>query len=111
MVDQEKVQAAVRMLLEGIGEDPDREGLKDTPERIGRMYAEILAGMDMQPGEILSRTFSSDNTEIVLEKDIPFYSMCEHHLLPFFGEVSIAYLPRNRLSPSRLSLHTRSLKL
>ena len=81
------------MLLEGIGEDPDREGLKDTPERIGRMYAEILAGMDMQPGEILSRTFSSDNTEIVLEKDIPFYSMCEHHLVPFFGKVSIAYKP------------------
>ncbi|MCR5337445.1 MAG: GTP cyclohydrolase I FolE [Lachnospiraceae bacterium] len=93
MVDQEKVQAAVRMLLEGIGEDPDREGLKDTPERIGRMYAEILAGMDMQPGEILSRTFSSDNTEIVLEKDIPFYSMCEHHMLPFFGKAHVAYIP------------------
>ena len=74
MVDQKKVQEAIKLLLEGIGEDTDREGLKETPERIGRMYEEICGGMDQDAGEHLSKVFSVDNNEMVLEKDITFYS-------------------------------------
>ena len=93
MVDQKKVQEAIKLLLEGIGEDTDREGLKETPERIGRMYEEICGGMDQDAGEHLSKVFSVDNNEMVLEKDITFYSMCEHHLVPFFGMAHVAYIP------------------
>lgn len=97
MVDQEKIRKAVNLLLEGIGEDPGREGLADTPDRVARMYAEIFAGMDGDVGEPLSRVFSADNSEMVLEKDIVFYSMCEHHMMPFYGKVHIAYIPDGRV--------------
>lgn len=97
MVDKERVQAAIKELLLGIGEDPDREGLKDTPERIARMYEEILAGRDEKPSEVLKKTFSSTNTGIVLEKDITFYSMCEHHMMPFYGKAHVAYIPNGRV--------------
>ena len=97
MVDKNKIEEAVRMILEGIGEDPDREGLKDTPERIARMYEEILSGRDEKPSECLSTTFSSSNTGIVLEKDITFYSMCEHHMMPFYGKAHVAYIPDGRV--------------
>ena len=90
MVDQKKVQEAIKLLLEGIGEDTDREGLKEPPERIGRMYEEICGGMDQDAGEHLSKVFSVDNNEMVLEKDITFYSMCEHHLMPFYGKAHVA---------------------
>lgn len=98
MVDQEKVKQAVTMLLEAIGEDPTREGLVDTPARMAKMYAEIFAGMDADAGEHLSKTFSVPNNAMVIEKDITFYSMCEHHLLPFFGKAHVAYIPNGRVA-------------
>lgn len=97
MVDQEKVKAAVQLLLEGIGEDINREGLKDTPARIARMYAEICGGMDEDPKEHLSRVFTSDHDGIVVEKDIVFYSMCEHHMMPFYGKAHVAYIPKGKV--------------
>jgi len=97
MVDQEKIKKAVELLLEGIGEDKNREGLKDTPDRIARMYTEIFAGMDENPSVHLSRTFASSGSDIVLEKDITFYSMCEHHMMPFYGKAHIAYIPDGKV--------------
>ena len=97
MVDQKKIEEAVKLLLEGIGEDVDREGLADTPNRIARMYEEIYKGMGEDPAKHLSRTFTVESNEIVLEKDITFYSTCEHHLMPFYGKVHIAYLPDGRV--------------
>jgi len=93
MIDKEKVAAAVRLFLEGIGEDPTREGLLETPERVARMCEEIYGGMDEDPKEHLSTQFRVIDSEIVIEKDITFYSTCEHHLLPFFGRAHIAYIP------------------
>ena len=97
MVDQNKIREAARLLLEGIGEDPDREGLRETPDRIARMYEEIFAGMTADGREELSKVFSVDNSEMVLEKDITFYSMCEHHMLPFYGKAHVAYIPDGRV--------------
>jgi len=97
MVDQEKVKAAISLLLEGIGEDVEREGLKDTPDRIARMYEEICGGMDEDAGEHLSKVFTVQNNEMVLEKDIVFYSMCEHHLMPFYGKAHVAYIPDGKV--------------
>lgn len=97
MTDQEKIRQAVRLFLEGIGEDPEREGLKDTPDRIARMCREIFGGMDEDAGMHLSRTFTVDNSEMVVEKDITFYSMCEHHALPFYGKAHIAYIPDGKV--------------
>ena len=97
MVDREKVERAVRLLLEGIGEDVTREGLVETPARIARMYEEICSGMDEDAKEHLRKTFTVDNNEMVLEKDITFYSMCEHHMLPFYGKVHVAYIPDGKV--------------
>ncbi len=97
MVNQEKIKAAIKLLLEGIGEDIDREGLLETPERIARMYGELCGGMDGDAGEVLSKTFHSEKSEMVLEKDITFYSLCEHHMLPFYGKVHIAYIPDGKI--------------
>ena len=97
MVDQKKIEQAVRLLLEGIGEDVDREGLADTPNRVARMYAELYRGMEEDAALHLSRTFAVDSNEIVVEKDITFYSTCEHHLMPFYGKAHIAYLPDGRV--------------
>lgn len=97
MIDHEKVKEAVKLLLEGIGEDVEREGLRETPERIARMYDEIYGGMDADPGEPLSRVFTVDHHEMVLEKDIVFYSTCEHHLLPFYGKAHVAYIPNGKV--------------
>lgn len=97
MVDKKKVEEAVRLLLEGIGEDIHREGLADTPKRVARMYEEICGGLTEDAREHLSKTFFTTNTEIVLEKDITFYSMCEHHLMPFYGKAHIAYIPNGRV--------------
>lgn len=91
--DATRIEAAVRELLIGIGEDPDREGLQETPARVARSYQEIFAGLHTDPAEVLAKTFSEDHREIVLVKDIPIYSMCEHHLLPFFGQAHIGYIP------------------
>ena len=97
MVDQAKIRQAVRLLLEGMGEDPQREGLLETPDRVARMYGEILAGMDTDVSQPLSRVFAVDSSEMVLEKDIAFYSMCEHHLMPFYGKAHIAYVPDGKV--------------
>ena len=96
-MDVKKIQEGVRMILEGIGEDVNREGLRETPERIARMYEEIFAGMNMDTDEILSKTFSVDNNEMVIEKDIVFYSTCEHHFMPFYGKAHVAYIPNGRV--------------
>lgn len=96
-MDAEKIRQGVRLLLEGIGEDPEREGLRDTPDRVARMYAELFAGYADSASTHLSTTFASPDSEMVLEKDITFYSTCEHHLLPFFGKVHIAYIPDGRV--------------
>ena len=97
MVDKEKVERAIQLLLEGIGEDVTREGLVDTPARIARMYEELFAGMDGDAKEYLGRTFTVSDNKMVLEKDITFYSMCEHHLLPFYGRAHVAYIPNGRV--------------
>ena len=97
MVDQEKIKEAVRLLLEGIGEDPTRDGLKDTPDRVARMWQELTAGMDQTAKEPLSRVFPVEGGEMVLEKDITFYSTCEHHLMPFYGKAHVAYVPDGRV--------------
>ena len=97
MVDQEKIKKAVELMLEGIGEDKTREGLKDTPDRIARMYSEIFAGMDESAKVHLSRTFTATGSDMVLEKDITFYSMCEHHMMPFYGKAHVAYIPDGKV--------------
>lgn len=97
MVDKQKVQEAIRLLLEGIGEDVNREGLVDTPERVARMYEEICGGLEETADVHLSKTFTSTNSEMVIEKDITFYSLCEHHLMPFFGKAHIAYIPNGKV--------------
>ncbi len=97
MVDIEKTEKAIRDLLVAIGEDPDRPGLVETPKRCAKMYAELLSGMDSDAQEHLSKQFDVPHSEFLLEKDIPFYSLCEHHLLPFFGKAHIAYLPNDRV--------------
>ncbi len=97
MIDREKVEEAVRLLLTGIGEDPEREGLVETPKRIARMYEEIFGGMEEDAEEHLKKTFHVDNNEMVVEKDITFYSTCEHHMLPFYGKAHIAYIPDGKV--------------
>lgn len=94
-VDHDQIQEAVRMILKAIGEDPEREGLLDTPARVARMYEEVFAGLHIDPKEYFSVIFSEEHEELVLVKDIPFFSMCEHHLVPFFGQAHVAYIPRN----------------
>lgn len=97
MIDQEKIKQGVKLLLEGIGEDPSREGLADTPDRVARMYEEIFGGMEETAREPLSKVFTADNGGLVLERDITFYSTCEHHLMPFYGKAHIAYLPQGKV--------------
>lgn len=97
MIDQDKVRQAVRLLLEGIGENPDREGLAETPDRIARMCEEIYGGLEETAQVHLQKTFQAEDSGMVLEKDIVFYSTCEHHLLPFFGKVHIAYMPDGKV--------------
>jgi GTP cyclohydrolase IA len=92
-VDFARAEAAVRELLFAVGEDPDREGLKRTPARVARAYSEIFAGLFADPGTVLETTFDEDHDELVLVKDIPLYSMCEHHLLPWHGTAAIGYIP------------------
>jgi len=92
-LDRQKIEQGVRLLLEGIGEDLTREGLKETPRRVADMYQEIFSGMNKDPAKIVSITFSEEHDEMVLVKDIPLYSVCEHHLLPFVGKAHVAYVP------------------
>ena len=116
MIDQEKIRKAVALLLEGIGEDPGREGLAETPDRVARMYEEIFAGMEADAAQPLAKVFAVDDSEMVLEKDIVFYSMCEHHLMPFYGKAHIAYIPDGKvLGLSKLArtveIYARRLQL
>jgi len=96
-VDHARIEAAVREILLAVGEDPEREGLRDTPARVARMYAEVFSGLQRDPRELLRKTFTQKYDEIVLVKDIRFASTCEHHLLPFIGKAHIAYLPGGKI--------------
>ena len=96
-MDKKKIQEGVKLILEGIGENPDREGVLDTPDRIARMYEEIFGGLTQTAEEPLSKTFHVKDNAMVLEKDITFYSTCEHHLLPFYGKVHIGYIPDGKV--------------
>ena len=91
--DQDRAEAAVRELLLAVGEDPDREGLRETPARVARAYREVFAGLHEDPPEVLHKTFAEDHQELVLVRDIPIYSTCEHHLVPFYGVAHIGYIP------------------
>ena len=93
-MDIEKIEQAVTMIIEAIGENKDREGLRDTPKRVARMYAELFSGVGDDPSRHLKVLFTEHHDELVLIKDIPLYSMCEHHLLPFYGKAHVAYIPR-----------------
>src|SRR5947207_8965847 len=96
-VDHERIRAAVREILLAVGEDPDREGLRETPDRVARMYAELFAGLHKDPRQFLQKTFTQKYDEMVLVKDIGFASICEHHLLPFTGQAHVAYLPQGKI--------------
>ena len=96
-MDKEKITQGVRLILEGIGEDVQREGLLETPERIYRMYEELVAGYQEQASLHLRKRFHTDQNDMVMEKGIPFYSFCEHHMLPFYGTAAIAYVPNGEV--------------
>jgi GTP cyclohydrolase I len=96
-VSKAKIAGAVRLILEAVGEDPDREGLQDTPRRIAEMYEELLSGLRVNPLEFLQVGFDEDHHEMIVVKDIPFYSLCEHHLLPFQGVAHVGYIPDGRI--------------
>jgi GTP cyclohydrolase I len=93
MVNQDKIKLAMASMIEAIGEDPLREGIKDTPRRVAEMYAELFSGLDIDPKAELAVNFEEGYEEMVILKDIPFYSMCEHHLLPFYGLAHVGYIP------------------
>lgn len=95
---RQKIQDAVRTIIEAMGEDPHREGLQNTPERVSRMYSELFGGLQKDPSRHLNVVFEENYDEMVVLRDIPFYSMCEHHLLPFMGRVHIAYLPNGKVT-------------
>lgn len=97
-MDKDKIKQGVQLIIEGIGENAAREGLVETPDRIARMYEEIFAGLNEDASVHLSKTFSTQNTDMIIEKDITFYSMCEHHFLPFYGKAHIAYIPNGRVA-------------
>jgi GTP cyclohydrolase I len=98
-IDQARIEKAVREILEAIGDDPDREGLRDTPERVGRFYAEVFSGVHNDPGDVVDAFFGEEHyQEIVIVREIPFYSMCEHHLVPFHGQAHVGYMPRGRVT-------------
>jgi GTP cyclohydrolase IA len=94
-INRAQIEEAVRLILEAVGEDPNREGLLDTPKRVAKMYEEVFSGLTIDPKEYFETIFSEDHEELVLVKDIPFYSMCEHHLVPFHGIAHVAYIPKD----------------
>ena len=93
--DRKRIEKGVKLILEGVGEDPDREGLKRTPERMADAFEEVLSGIDRDPAVELKKYTTSNKDEMIIVRDISFYSLCEHHILPFFGKVHIAYIPQN----------------
>ena len=96
-IDQERIAAAVREIIDAVGEDADREGLQETPRRIAKLYAEMFSGLAEDPRDVLSRTFEESHKEMVILKNIPFYSLCEHHFLPFHGQAHVGYVPEGRI--------------
>ncbi|HET9199939.1 MAG TPA: GTP cyclohydrolase I FolE [Dehalococcoidia bacterium] len=97
-IDTKRIEDATREILLAMGEDPDREGLRATPERVARMYAELFSGLETDPAELLQVSFDEGHEEMVIIRDIPFYSMCEHHLLPFHGRAHLGYIPRGKVT-------------
>src|SRR5215469_10175918 len=97
-MDSERIQQAMRDLIESIGENPEREGLRDTPRRVADMYLEIFSGLREDPADVLSVQFDEGHQEMVIVKDIPFYSMCEHHFLPFHGVAHVGYIPNGHVA-------------
>lgn len=110
-VDQPRIEAAVREILLAIGENPDRDGLQETPARVARAYAEFFAGLHEDASDILSTTFDIGHSELVLVKDIPFYSTCEHHLVPFHGVAHVGYIPGDEGKVTGLSKLARTVDL
>nr|WP_231700563.1 MULTISPECIES: GTP cyclohydrolase I FolE [unclassified Arthrobacter] len=110
-VDQPRIERAVREILIAIGEDPDRDGLKDTPSRVAKSYTEIFAGLHESPSDLLATTFDLDHEEMVLVKDIAFYSTCEHHLVPFHGTAHIGYIPSHEGKVTGLSKLARLVEV
>ena len=92
-INEKKIEKAVKEILSAIGENPDRQGLQDTPKRVARMYAELFSGLHKDPGKEISIFHNEDYEEMIIVKDIPFYSICEHHLVPFLGKAHVAYIP------------------
>jgi len=97
-MDLKKIEEGVRLILEGIGEDPEREGLVETPERYARMCQQVFGGLTQTPEEHLKKQFTVENNNMVLEKDITFYSTCEHHIMPFYGKAHVAYIPNGKVA-------------
>ena len=97
-MDHGKIKQAVRLLLEGIGDDPDRAGLRETPDRICRMCEELFSGISANPADVIKVISEQEHDEIILVRDVPFYSMCEHHLLPFLGVCHVAYIPEKKIT-------------
>jgi GTP cyclohydrolase I len=110
-VDHPRIERAIREILIAVGEDPDRDGLRDTPARVARMYAEQFIGMRQMPEDVLTTVFDADHDEIVLVRDIEMYSMCEHHLVPFFGKANIGYIPNEKGEITGLSKLARLVDL
>ncbi|MET1155316.1 GTP cyclohydrolase I FolE [Arthrobacter sp.] len=110
-IDLLRIEKAVREILIAVGEDPDREGLQDTPQRVARSYAEVFAGLHQDPADILGTTFDINHEEMVLVKDIPFYSTCEHHLVPFHGTAHIGYIPSHDGKVTGLSKLARLVEI
>lgn len=110
-MDLDRIEKAVREILFAVGEDPDRDGLKDTPARVARSYVEVFSGIHQDPADILATTFDIQHDEMVLVKDIPFYSMCEHHLVPFHGSAHIGYIPSSDGKVTGLSKLARLVDL
>jgi GTP cyclohydrolase IA len=109
--DTSQIEAAMRRVLEAIGEDPDREGLQRTPYRVAKMYEELFSGLHRDPEEVLNVIFESDHDEMIMVRDIPMYSVCEHHLLPFIGQAHVAYIPNQQGCITGLSKLARVVDL
>jgi len=92
-LDLKKIEQGVKLILEGLGEDLNREGLRETPQRVARLYKEVFSGLEQDPAELIVTTFAENHDELILVKDIPLYSVCEHHLMPFLGKAHVAYIP------------------
>lgn len=98
-IDTGRIEKAVKEIIEALGEDPDREGLLETPERVARFYAEVFDGINKDPGDVIDAFFGEEHyQEIVMVREIPFYSMCEHHFVPFHGQAHVAYMPQGRVT-------------